>query len=124
MNRHHAVRHSTARPWRPWLRLTSHRTPGLLLLVTCCLLLGTCRLSYAADEESKWTGVDERVVEKIAADHGRPPTDPIINTDQGDLLLFVFLGAGAVGGFAAGYYWHKLISSAGDANKPVTERQS
>jgi hypothetical protein len=35
--------------------------------------------------------------------------DPLINTDQGDLLLFVFLLAGTVGGFAAGYYWRMLL---------------
>ena len=60
---------------------------------------------FAAD---KWSGVDESVVEKYAQEHGREAREPLINTDQGDLLLFVFLLAGAVGGFAAGYYWRKL----------------
>ena len=55
-----------------------------------------------------WTGVDEAVVEKVAKEHGREARKPLINTDQGDLLLFVFLLAGAVGGFAAGYYWRVL----------------
>ena len=57
---------------------------------------------------AKWSGVDESVVEKYAEEHGRAPRDPIINTDQGDLLLFVFLLGGIVGGFAAGYYWRVL----------------
>lgn len=57
-----------------------------------------------------WTGVDEVVVEKIAGEHGREARPPLINTDQGDLLLFVFLLAGAVGGFVAGYSWRKLVS--------------
>jgi ABC-type cobalt transport system substrate-binding protein len=57
-----------------------------------------------------WTGVDETVVEKVAAEHGREAKPPIINTDQGDLLLFLFLLAGATGGFVAGYSWRKLIS--------------
>lgn len=56
-----------------------------------------------------WTGVDEAVVQKIAKEHGREKTAPLINTDQGDLLLFVFLLAGAVGGFAAGYCWRALV---------------
>jgi len=60
---------------------------------------------FAAD---KWGGVDESVVEKYAKEHGREAREPLINTDQGDLLLFVFLLAGAVGGFAAGYYWRTL----------------
>lgn len=57
-----------------------------------------------------WTGVDEAVVEKVAAEHGRAAKPPLINTDQGDLLLFLFLLAGAAGGFVAGYSWRKLIS--------------
>ena len=57
-----------------------------------------------------WTGVDEAVVEKIAREHGREARPPLINTDQGDLLLFVFLVAGVVAGFAGGYYWRMLVS--------------
>lgn len=64
-------------------------------------------------EASKWTGVDEAVIEKIAKEQGREPNEPLINTDQGDLQLFVFLIAGAVGGFAAGYYWRVLIAGKG-----------
>ena len=56
----------------------------------------------------KWPGVDESVVEKYAKEYGREARKPFINTDQGDLLLFVFLVAGSVGGFAAGYYWRVL----------------
>jgi ABC-type cobalt transport system substrate-binding protein len=55
-----------------------------------------------------WTGVDETVVEKIAEEHGRKARTPLINTDQGDLLLFVFLIGGAIGGFVAGYCWRAL----------------
>lgn len=55
-----------------------------------------------------WTGVDEAVVEKVAREHGREAKPPLINTDQGDLLLFVFLVGGAVAGFAAGYFWRQL----------------
>jgi hypothetical protein len=61
-----------------------------------------------------WTGVDEEVVEKVAKEHGREARPPLINTDQGDLLLFVFLLAGAVGGFAAGYYWRSLTENKGN----------
>ena len=57
----------------------------------------------------KWAGVDESVVKKVAQEQGRKAWGPIINTDQGDLLLFVFLLAGAVGGFIAGYYWRVLM---------------
>jgi len=57
----------------------------------------------------KWQGVDESVVQKVAKEHGRKAWEPFINTDQGDLLLFVFLLAGTIGGFVAGYYWRILM---------------
>jgi cobalt/nickel transport protein len=57
-----------------------------------------------------WTGVDEAVVEKIAGEHGRGAKKPLIDPGEGDLLLFAFLCAGAVGGFAAGYSWRMLVS--------------
>lgn len=59
--------------------------------------------------EAKWTGVDRAVVERFAQEAKRPPRDPWINTGQGDLLLFVFLLAGGVGGFIAGYYFRDLF---------------
>jgi len=79
----------------------------LLPLVFFCLVpLTFCPSAFGAD---RWTGVDESVVEKFASEQGREARDPLINTDQGDLLLFVFLLAGAVGGFAAGYSWRMLV---------------
>jgi len=55
-----------------------------------------------------YTGVDEAVVEKIAKEHGREARNPFVDPGEGDLLLFAFLVAGVVGGFAAGYYWRTL----------------
>ncbi|TAN61041.1 energy-coupling factor ABC transporter permease [bacterium] len=63
----------------------------------------------SARAENKWSGVDESVVEKVAQEHGRSALTPFINTDQGDLLLFVFLLAGVFGGFVLGYLWRKLF---------------
>ncbi len=68
----------------------------------------TFNLQPSAFSQPKWPGVDESVVEKYAKEHGREARQPLINTDQGDLLLFVFLVAGAVGGFIAGYSWRML----------------
>ncbi len=86
-------------------RLNPSLVTCYLLLVTIMLLI-TCHSSLVTAAE--WTGVDESVVEKVAKEHGREAKEPLINTDQGDLLLFAFLLAGAVGGFAAGYYWRTL----------------
>lgn len=74
---------------------------GVLLLVTLYSSLVTAT--------EKWSGVDESVVNKFAKEHGREAREPLINTDQGDLLLFVFLLAGTIGGFMAGYYWRVLV---------------
>jgi len=81
---------------------------GVVLLAFTIFFSGV-----APAEASKWTGVDEAVIEKIAKEQGREPKEPLINTEQGDLLLFVFLLAGTVGGFAAGYYWRVLIAEKG-----------
>lgn len=80
---------------------------GLLLLSTLALWsIVTCA---AADKPAIWPGVDEAVVEKFAREQGREARDPYIDTDQGDLLLFLFALAGSVGGFVMGYGWHKIF---------------
>jgi len=81
------------------------RTFGMMLL----LLTAFCILPPATSADEKWPGVDESVIEKVAKEHGREAREPFINTDQGDLLLFVFLLAGVVGGFIGGYYWRALM---------------
>ena len=59
--------------------------------------------------QEPWPGVDDTVVGKFAKAGGRPARKPYIYTDQGDLLLFVFLIAGAAGGLAAGYCFRILF---------------
>lgn len=74
------------------------------------LLAGVWCFSPSAFCADKWPGVDESVVEKYAKEHGREARAPFIDTDQGDLLLFVFLLGGTLGGFVAGYSWRMLIA--------------
>ena len=76
---------------------------GLIVLLALGLYVGL-RIS-----ESKWTGVDESVVEKFAVEANRPPHEPLINIERGDLPLLLFLLAGATGGFTAGYYFRGLF---------------
>ncbi len=77
---------------------------GLALLV----LAGIVASGWVVPD-AKWSGVDESVVEKFAKEAGRPPTEPYLNTEQGDLKLFVFLLAGALGGFLMGYHFRQLF---------------
>ena len=80
------------------------QTLGVMLL----LLTVFCMLPPVKAAGEKWPGVDESVIEKVAREHGREAREPLINTDRGDLFLFVFLLAGVVGGFIGGYYWRAL----------------
>ena len=93
-----------------------------------CLFAVYCLLSTSVFAADKWPGVDETVVERIAKEQGREARGPLINTDQGDLLLFVFLLAGTIGGFAAGYYWRMLTErrdqSAGHGPGNIEKRRS
>ena len=72
------------------------------------LFVAIASLAFCQDSKPKWPGVDETVVEKYAEEAGHPSRAPFINTDQGDLLLFCFLVAGAIGGFVAGYSYRSL----------------
>jgi len=97
--------------------LLARKRPDLLVkmrvlktVVVCFFALTLFLLTPSSSLAANWSGVDESVVEKIAKEHGREAVEPVINTDRGDLLLFVFLLAGAVGGFAAGYSWRMLTA--------------
>jgi ABC-type cobalt transport system substrate-binding protein len=93
---------------------------GLLLVFLLIMCLSPFVTAVSA---AKWGGVDESVVEKYADEYGREAREPLINTDRGDLLLFVFLLAGAVGGFAAGYYWRQLTESQNKGDKKKGKSQ-
>ena len=80
-----------------------------VIIATALVLLVSALCFALARRDAKWAGVDETVVEKFAKEAGRPPREPLINTDQGDLLLFVFLVAGTAGGFVGGYYFRELF---------------
>lgn len=80
---------------------------GLISIVVMLFFISVA----LAEKSEKWQGIDESVVEKVAKEHGREAREPFINTDQGDLLLFVFLLAGTIGGFTAGYYWKELTGN-------------
>jgi len=76
--------------------------------VAGAVLLGTLGIGSLCVAE-KWPGVDEAVVNRIAREHGREERPPLVPTAEGDLQLFMFLMAGTVGGFVAGYYWRVLL---------------
>jgi cobalt/nickel transport protein len=80
------------------------RTVIVIAVLAAAVFLGTLTaIPY------KWSGVDETVVERYAEKAGHPAREPFINTDRGDMLLFVFLVGGAIGGFIGGYYFRELF---------------
>ncbi|MFH1650828.1 MAG: cobalt transporter [Chloroflexota bacterium] len=84
----------------------------VVIVMVALAVWGWLTLSRGATEgaEGPWGGVDVNVIERYAAEAGREARPPFINTDQGDLLLFVFALGGAAGGFVLGYSWRKLIT--------------
>jgi len=97
---------------------TGLKCRGCLLAVAIVFTAFCMLFSVFVFAAEKWPGVDEAVVEKIAKEHGREASEPFINTDRGDLLLFVFLVTGAVGGFVAGYYWRVLTERRPQGGQP------
>ncbi len=73
---------------------------GRIVLITLCLLC----ISVVGSGSAEWSGIDETIVEKIAAEHGRKATEPVINTDKGDLLLSVFYFAPFIAVFVSILY--------------------
>ena len=78
---------------------------AILILIALCAFFFSLWIS--ADAE--WSGVDTTVVEKFAKEAGRPPSEPLLNTERGDILLFLFMIAGTVGGFIGGFYFRQLF---------------
>ncbi len=93
---------------------------GILLIVLFMFVLAITGASSAAEKEGQWEGVDKVVVERIAKEHGREAREPLINTEQGDLMLFLFVSAGTVGGFIAGYSYRSLTECTATTKERTT----
>jgi ABC-type cobalt transport system substrate-binding protein len=92
------------------MKKPSSRGSRSVMIIKSLVLLLTIHLTTAPVVlGNDWSGVDKSVIERYATKAGRSAWAPFINTDQGDLLLFVFLLAGIVGGFIIGYYWRVLF---------------
>lgn len=90
--------------------LASKLAVALLVLVVGLAITGWLLLARTAPGNSiLWAGIDVSVIGKLAEDAGREIKAPFVDI-SGDLGLFLFALGGAVGGFAAGYYWRRLIS--------------
>ncbi|MEW6020044.1 MAG: hypothetical protein AB1760_18455 [Pseudomonadota bacterium] len=77
-----------------------------MIVIVCAALFLTAVLLT----ESAWDGdVTEAAATPLAESAGVEESSVLPWNIEGDLLLFFFLGGGAVAGFAAGYYWRSLF---------------
>ncbi|WP_437876851.1 hypothetical protein [Sorangium sp. So ce513] len=106
----------------PPLAAPALATPPLAALWRPALWLPALWLAGCGGGAS-WDGVDEAVVRRIAEDAGRHDTGPVFAGLEGDLLLFAFLWAGLLAGFALGYFSRVLFVERADlpAGKPGGE---
>lgn len=87
-------------------------------LIAILILIALCAFFFSLwiRADAEWSGVDTTVVEKFAKEAGRPPSEPLLNTERGDILLFLFLVAGTAGGFVGGFYFRQLFPPKPGAN--------
>ncbi|WP_437983949.1 hypothetical protein [Sorangium sp. So ce117] len=91
-------------------RLGQRPLPAPLARRACAAALRlAASLWLAACGNASWDGVDEAVVRRVAEDAGRHDTGPLFAGLEGDLLLFAFLWAGLLAGFALGYFSRVLF---------------
>jgi len=85
------------------------RTAALALsLVSVSAHAETPAAATPQEAPARWSGIDESVIEKVAAEAGRAPR-PLLFEMEGDLALFLFLCAGIVGGSVFGYCFRMLF---------------
>jgi hypothetical protein len=103
---------------------TRRRLQGSLLAAWLGLSAFTFGAARAqAAEPERWSGIDESIIEKVAAAAGRAPRAVLFDL-QGDLALFVFLCAGIAGGAVFGYYFRVLFVEHFDAAPNALRKNS
>lgn len=84
-------------------------TAVVIVLIVVAALTPTLLQARKGDSAGDYMGIDATIMEARAEEAGRPARDPLINTDQGDLLLFVFMIGGLGSGIALGYFGRILL---------------
>lgn len=93
------------------------------IIVAVCIFMGAViYMAFTYDNvpgaDAKLSGVIEQYTEKA----GVAERDPYINTDKGDILLFLFCFAGIVAGFYLGYNWKRITSEKPNIDKLLADK--
>lgn len=90
----------------------------ILVILLVCFFIGS--IVYMTFKYNAIGGADEKigaVVKQYAEKAGVSEREPYINTDKGDILLFLFCISGLIAGFYLGYNWKKIISEKPDISE-------
>jgi len=96
----------------------------ILIIAVVVIFIGM--VIYMAFTYDEVPGADEKisgVVKEYAEKVGTAERDPYINTDKGDILLFLFCFSGIVAGFYLGYHWKKIVSEKPTIDKSLVEKE-
>lgn len=90
---------------RSWWRAAATRAKVVVVAVLSVVAAAVVWAAVWAVAVSAggWVGLDAGVMGRTAAEQGRPPWQPFINTDVGDLLLYVFFSGAFLAGGAIGW---------------------
>lgn len=96
----------------------SNKWKKTLVIALICIFSGI--VIYMAFTYKEILGTDDKigvVVKQYAEKAGVSERNPYINTNKGDLLLFLFCISGLIAGFYLGYNWKKIISEKPDISE-------
>jgi cobalt/nickel transport system permease protein/cobalt/nickel transport protein len=78
-------------------------------LAALSVTTGKWHLPQQAEAGEKYLGTDDLVDRKMQEVAGVSAGEPLIDLDQGNLGMFVFVAGGFAAGTVFGYYWRKIF---------------
>lgn len=85
---------------------------GIVVAILVLAVIGSVALSgeNIVRDKGPWTDATDFLSLKAAAEANRKARPPLINTEQGNMLVFFFALGGVTAGFITGYNWRSLMT--------------
>jgi len=86
---------------------------GVVVVILVLAIVGsvvTLSGQTTAREKGLWSDATDVLSNTAALGAGRESRAPLINTEQGNMLIFFFALGGVVAGFTIGYNWRRVIA--------------